>query len=191
MEQEKKLVDFFETIGKLKKIRRTGWVKSGVRNAESVAEHTLRIAVMALFLAKKTGCDQEKLVKMALVHDLHESICGDLTLDYTKYGAAAGLPPQEKDRLELEGMKKFVKLLEADDAKEFRALWMEAEEKKTREAKVLHELDKLELLLQASEYHREKNGRSDLFPLFNLVNEKFVQTPLLRKMLGEVRARTQ
>lgn len=193
--EAKTLVNFFEAVGKLKKIKRTGWLNNGVsrQESESVSDHCLRVSAMALFLGKKLGCNQEKLVKMALLHDLHESACGDLTLDYTKYGSSPGFTPEEKDRLELEGMEKFFAILDASgkqESKEFRELWLEAEEKKTLEARILHELDKLELLLQASEYHRQGKGRKDLFPLFDKVNNESVKTPLLRGILSEIEART-
>ncbi len=188
--EAEKLTVFFETIGKLKKIRKTGMVKSGVKEAESVADHSLRVAAMALFLARKLGCDENKLVKMAIVHDLHESICGDLTLDYTAYGSQAGLPPEEKKRREMQAMEEFCALLECGCEKDFKELWLEAEKGATKEAQVLHEIDKLEMLLQAAEYQREGNGRADLFSLFYRVNEKEIKIPLLRKILEETVKRT-
>ena len=71
------LVKFFETVGRLKLEKRKGWVDRGVKDAESVADHSMRLSVMALVLAKKLGLDECKAVKMAVVHDLPEAIVGD------------------------------------------------------------------------------------------------------------------
>lgn len=188
-----KIISLLSTIGGLKKIRRTGWLNNGVRNAESVCDHSLRVCAMALFFSRELGCDSSKLVKMALVHDLHESICGDLILDYSKYGAGKGLPKQEKDLLELEAARKMEEMvLEAlgrREAGEFVRLWLEAEEKKSAEARALAELDKLEMLLQAYEYNAENNGRRDLFDAFNRANGSYVKAPFLRKILSELQER--
>ncbi len=45
------LIDFIAEAGKLKRIPRTGWVESGVPDPESVADHSFRVALIALVLA--------------------------------------------------------------------------------------------------------------------------------------------
>ena len=62
----------------LKQLSRTGWVRSGVENPESVAAHSWGMAVLALRLAPKE-LDTEKILSLCLVHDLPEVRVGDLT----------------------------------------------------------------------------------------------------------------
>ena len=45
---EKEFLNLFLKIGLLKKVQRTGWVLKGVKDVESVAEHTWRVAMLAL-----------------------------------------------------------------------------------------------------------------------------------------------
>jgi putative hydrolases of HD superfamily len=64
----------------LKNLPRTGWVLRGAPR-ESVAEHTYGTAVIALMLArmeKLKATDEAALVRIALLHDLHEARIGDL-----------------------------------------------------------------------------------------------------------------
>ena len=64
----------------LKNLARTGWVLRGAAR-ESVAEHTYGTAIVALVLArmeKLKASDEAALVRIALLHDLHEARIGDL-----------------------------------------------------------------------------------------------------------------
>ncbi len=74
------LVKFFFEVGKLKKMARKGWVINNIKNPESIAEHVFRAALMAWFLGtKKKGLNIERIIKMALIHDLCEIYAGDTT----------------------------------------------------------------------------------------------------------------
>ncbi len=64
------LIKFAKIVGKLKRLKRTGWVKNNIIDPESVAEHSFRLAVLTMVLAPKVGVDQLKTTKMALIHDL-------------------------------------------------------------------------------------------------------------------------
>jgi len=61
-----KVKDFFQVVHKirlLKRLPRTGWVNKGVKNPETVAEHTWRVACISMFLASEFKVDQLKLIK--------------------------------------------------------------------------------------------------------------------------------
>ncbi|MGB1985736.1 MAG: HD domain-containing protein, partial [Candidatus Poseidoniaceae archaeon] len=66
------------TLLQLKDIDRTGWVRAGVENPESVAAHSLGMAVLALRLCPQQ-LDLSKVLSMCLVHDIAEIVVGDLT----------------------------------------------------------------------------------------------------------------
>ncbi len=185
------MLSFFEKIGGLKKIRRTGWVKRKVRDPEHVSDHAFRVSVMAMMFAKALKCNQLKLIKLALVHDLQEAVCGDLILDYSKYNSnAKGLSEKEKAEKEKGALEELCSLLDKKTAKEFRKLWIEADEGNTREAIIVRELDKLEMLLQASEYERENNGLRPLFSQFLDANGKFIKEPSLKRILEKITEKT-
>ncbi|MDD5163140.1 MAG: HD domain-containing protein [Candidatus ainarchaeum sp.] len=181
------LLGFFETINKLKHTKRTGWVLCGVKNAESVAEHSFRVAVMAFFLAKKLKCNSEKLVKMCLLHDLHESISGDLILDYSKYGEKlGGLGKEEKAAKEKKAFEELTQIIGQKDSKGFRESWLEFEEGKTKEAIIAKELDVLEMMIQVAEYQKNKNFEIPLWPIWIKENRGRIKNPELKKILSEI-----
>src|SRR5215211_3741768 len=74
------LVRFIRLAGRLKRTVRTGWVDRGIpaEQAESVADHSFRVALFAWLAADGTGLDRDRVLKLALIHDLAEAITGDL-----------------------------------------------------------------------------------------------------------------
>lgn len=42
----KKEVNLIKNLGKIKRIKRSGWVREGINNPESVADHSYRVAAM-------------------------------------------------------------------------------------------------------------------------------------------------
>ena len=75
----KERLEFLIKTNKLKEMPRTGWVLMGERNPEMIAEHTFRVCVAAWLLGKKKKLNIERLIKIALSHDLCEIYAGDMT----------------------------------------------------------------------------------------------------------------
>ena len=64
----------------LKTIPRQGWIeKLEIDHPESVADHSYTVSTMSMVLSDLEGLNTEKIIKMALLHDLSESIIGDIT----------------------------------------------------------------------------------------------------------------
>ena len=63
----------------LKRVRRTGWVESGLRKVESVADHSFSLAIISMIASEMWRLDVDRAVRMALIHDLAEAYTGDLT----------------------------------------------------------------------------------------------------------------
>jgi 5'-deoxynucleotidase YfbR-like HD superfamily hydrolase len=147
---KKEFLDLALEIGILKKVQRTGWVLKGIKDVESVAEHSWRVAMLALFLGENLGLDTLKLVKMSLIHDLGEVLIGDV-----KWEQGAEVIGSQKKKHQDEG--KAIQKMFADNPSfnEYVALWDEFNEQKTKEAKIVKELDKLEMAIQAFEYQKE------------------------------------
>jgi putative hydrolase of HD superfamily len=66
------LTDLLLKVGKLKSIKRTGWGRGKFQDPESVAEHSFRVAFLALLLGDELGLDKNKLFEMAFLHDVEE-----------------------------------------------------------------------------------------------------------------------
>ena len=139
------LLDFLLYVGQAKRTYRTGWVLRGVERVESVADHMYRMSLMALLLPNtvdeqaKTRC-----MKLALVHDLAESVVGDLT-------HFDPVDKEEKHRRENEAMLNLTELLPAEIGKEIFALFTEYLEQQTPEALLVKDFDLFDMLLQGEE----------------------------------------
>jgi len=141
------LLDFLILAGKLKHIQRTGWIETGIINPESVSDHTYRVSLLAMILSDLNNLDTGKVLKMSLIHDLPESILGDLT------------PNQKKDdyqMLESQAMEKILNLLPQDLDNEYSELWYEFQEMASEEAELVFAADKIEMILQAYEYSEKE-----------------------------------
>ena len=141
--EPKALLDFLSSAGKLKTIPRTGWIDSGVKDPESVADHSYRTAVAAMVLSDSLGLDSLKVLRMALLHDLAEAETGDIT------------PMQKQDNhamLENQTMKEILGVLPESLRDQYWGTWQEYQANETPESILAHDADKIEMLLQASEY---------------------------------------
>jgi putative hydrolase of HD superfamily len=128
-----------DALVRLKEVRRAGWQRVGIPNAESVADHSYGVALLAL-VGCPPGLDRDKLVAMALLHDLAEAHVGDIT-------PHDGVSRQEKHRRERTAIHHIL-----GGAPELLALWEEAEECVSPEARYLKRLDRAEMAVQARRY---------------------------------------
>ena len=74
------IIEFIRLIGKLKKIKRSGWLtwkRLAVENPESVADHVFRSAILGMIISDIKKLDMEKVVRMILLHEIAEPIIGD------------------------------------------------------------------------------------------------------------------
>jgi len=72
------LAAFGYELGILKRMRRSGWWHAGVRDPESVAEHTMRVAQLAGLIAAEENADPAHAAYLAIWHDSQETRTGDL-----------------------------------------------------------------------------------------------------------------
>ena len=72
-----RLLDFLKTAEQLKCNTRHSYTSSG--RLESVAEHSWRLALMAMLVGDEfPELDMDKVIKMCLIHDMGEAITGDI-----------------------------------------------------------------------------------------------------------------
>jgi putative hydrolase of HD superfamily len=175
----KKIVKFMQVVGRSKRILRTGWVREKVTHPESVADHSFRLSVLVMVLADHLGLDKEKLIRMAIIHDLGEVITGDIV-----WSRGANLNMEKKARkeaLERAGMLKVFDLI--GQSKDYLQLFEEMIARETQEAKLFWQLDKLEMAIQAMEYEKDDHKKLNEF----FVNTSLqIQEPFLKAVLKEV-----
>ena len=140
---------------KLKQLLRTGWVRSGVEDPESVASHSWGMAILAMKLCPD-NLNKTRVIEMCIVHDLPEIIVGDLTPydDQTN-----------KNNDETKAMEKLAPF--------WLDLLLEYEQQKTEESKFVKYLDKLDMAYMARLYEEQQG----------LDLEEFVTSA--RKVIGE------
>src|SRR3989344_2331992 len=119
------------------------------------SEHTFRVIWLALLIAKQENRgNHEKIIKMALVHDMAESRTGDLHYVSREYSS----------RDEVMGITDVLKntSLETDLSE----LWHEYETRKSIEAKIVKDADNLDVDLELQEQevrgHRLKEFWKDM-----------------------------
>ena len=79
MENIEYLNKFASRVAKLKEVKRTGWTYyKEIKDVESVADHSYRMAMLCMAFSKFAEVDVSKCVKMALMHDLAEAVVGDI-----------------------------------------------------------------------------------------------------------------
>lgn len=177
---ENSILQFVVNVGKLKRKSRKGWtVLHKIKDSESTADHSFRLAVLAWVLGRKRqDLNLEKIVKMALLHD----VCEVYAPDETPYDALLPAdenqekiaeiiktrsrtqytPEQRQERLdkkfasEFTGLEKLAEKLPQDLKTELKSLWLDFTKGLSPEGKFVKQLDKMENLLQAMEYWKEQ-----------------------------------
>ena len=166
------LARFLHRVGRLKFVPRTGWLDRGISSleTESVADHSWRTALLAwLAAADQPALDRDRVLKLALIHDLAEAVTGDLPpydpallpdagdesarrgfLDNRHVRSAERLAA--KRAAEAQAMTSLLVDLPRLLAAELEALWRELEDGSSPEARFVKQADKLETYLQSREY---------------------------------------
>lgn len=136
---------FIQSIFRLKKIKRTGWLAKGkILNGESIADHSYSLSALCMVFSDILGLDTEKVMKMCIIHDLAESIIGDIM--------PGEIPEKEKKMKETKAMKSILFSLPVSVRIDYIGIWKEFLLNGSKEAQLVHKVDKLEMLLQAREY---------------------------------------
>ncbi|KAK2613311.1 hypothetical protein N8I77_000232 [Diaporthe amygdali] len=160
-------IPYFHMLERLKTTKREGWRRFGIARGESIADHMYRMAMISMLAPPSllARIDRDKCTRMCLVHDMAESLVGDIT-------PVDGVPKPEKSRREADTMDYLTRGLlsgiwgggkagkEAGD--EIRALWQEYEDSETLDSHFVHDIDKVELLLQMVEYEKRGERKLDL-----------------------------
>ena len=163
----------------LKQVKRTGWTRYPLKDVESVADHSFGIASLALTLDLPREINRDKLIQMALAHDMAESIVGDIVVERTK-DLQTQMSVEEKAKKEQRAAEKLF-----ENKQPLLFLFKEYEAQATSEAKILKELDKLEMVFQALQYETEL-GESEPLDEFWDNASKYIKTPQVKIIYDEL-----
>lgn len=130
----KRIADFLHEAGMLRLTPRTGYQFLGT-GQENVAEHSFRTAVIGYVLARMANADVARTTFLCLFHDFHEARIGDFNYVNRIYNTTA---PRAALEHATEGTGLEDDLL---------PMWDELETSDTLEARLAHDADQLDLIL--------------------------------------------
>ena len=170
----KMLTELADIVGKLKGVKRSGWRSHvGIQRPESVADHSFRCAILAMIICDLSNVNTEKLIRMMLLHDIQEAITGDFD-SYTK----KQLGIQKVKSQQRSALGEILSILPPKLRSYYRSLWDEVQAKRTAEAILANDIDKIEMVIQALEYEKEGYNSSKLDVFWENTENK-IKTPLI------------
>lgn len=139
--ETRELIEFLGILEKLKCNTRHNWTTNG--RQESVADHSWRLAVLAMMLEPEfPEVQMDKVIRMCLIHDWGEALTGDIPA-FEKTG--------EDELEEDKAIQSLLERLPKNLSQKISPLFEEMAQCETKEAKLLKALDKIETLIQHNE----------------------------------------
>lgn len=169
------VLKFLSYVNNLKHTPRRGWQHLNVANYEQVSGHMYSMGMMTFLLGNNSNLDRLKCLQLALVHDLAETIVGDIT-------PHDNIPETKKHEMEDEAMKEITSHI-GEIGKNIYNLYKEYEAKETAEAKFVKDLDRFDLLFTATEYEKRDNTPKKMQEFFDVTKDKF-QHPFICKLVN-------
>ena len=149
MSKEQNVVNYYVLCNKLKDVIRTGWIdwKVNRERVESIAEHIFGVQMLAIAMKSEYQYDIDimKVIYMLAIHELGETIIGDLT--------QFQISKEEKEKMEHEAVHNILSSL--IDGKQIESLFLEFDSHSTPEAMFAYQCDKLECDIQSKLYDQE------------------------------------
>jgi putative hydrolase of HD superfamily len=181
--------DFLQNAIRLKKMVRSGWLYSGVSktDVESVADHSYMVSLLSLIIAlskqeKGENINLEKVLIMALLHDLPESVSQDIDRRIRKFS------PEKYDafkkELDKNAFESLINNLPKNMVDKLLPYYQELSEGKSQEAKIVIEADRLEILLQLQQYLQtglDQELFKEFYDAFNMEKDSY-QIDLVKKL---------
>ena len=156
----KRDLEFIYEAGSLRFVQRT-WRQFLNSDFQNVAEHTLRVMWISLILAKRENVkDIDKVIKMALIHDLIETKTGDVNY----------LSKQFTKRFEEQAVEETLKDTSIEELKH---LWYEYKKRESIESKIVKDADFLDIDVELQEQSMKGNNiKRELQPIREAVYQK-------------------
>lgn len=173
------ILRFWHYAAELKREPRKGWQRKVEGRVESVADHSFAVALLALYEGERRGYDLEKILKLALIHDLEEAIIGDLT---PRDKAHRGEARVQRDRER--AIRELLSKLPAKSRPAYLRLWTDLRERRSKESRLVHQLDKVEMAFQAKEYGK-RTGQRKMRDFYDSASKE-TDDPILKKALASI-----
>ena len=189
-------LDFVSSLNRAKMIPRSGWISHGIslQDVESVADHSFSTTVLAMLLAdlevaNGRRINPERVLRLALLHDLPEALTFDISKSYLEYLGSRG--EAIKSELEQAAWKHLIKGVEKGTIRKcYDQLQSEFNAEKTIESMIVHSADRLDLILQIVEYRRRGYSKAILADLWKSASRKLRGSKLVSvKKLYKMAAR--
>ena len=172
------ILDFFKTAVNLKNIYRQGWIdKLSIEHPESVADHSYSMAIMGMVISDLENYDSEKMLKMILLHDLAESKIGDYTPNQ--------ISKENKVKIENNAYDEIISTLPNTIKLQYGKIWKEYQKQESPESKMVHQIDKLEMVLQAKMYQK-KVVSTEVVESFFESAEREITHPKLKEIFTKI-----
>ena len=172
------ILDFFKTAVNLKNISRQGWIdKLSIEHPESVADHSYSMAIMGMVISDLENYDSEKILKMILLHDLAESKIGDYTPNQ--------ISKENKIKIENNAYDEIINTLPNLIKLQYGKIWEEYQKQESPESKIVHQIDKLEMILQAKMYQKEGASADTVESFFKSAESEIIH-PKLKEIFTKI-----
>jgi putative hydrolase of HD superfamily len=172
------ILDFFKTAVNLKNIARQGWIdKLSIENPESVADHSYSMAIMGMVISDLENYDSEKILKMILLHDLAESKIGDYTPNQ--------ISKENKTKIENNAYDEIINMLPDAIKLQYGEIWGEYQKQESPESKIVHQIDKLEMVLQAKMYQKKGAPTEAVVSFFKSAESEIIH-PKLKEIFTKI-----
>ena len=149
MSKEQNVINYYVLCNKLKNVVRTGWLNWRVQRerVESIAEHIFGVQMLAIAMKSEYQYDVDimKVIYMLAIHELGETIIGDLT--------QFEISKEEKEKMEHQAVHSILSPL--IDGETIEALFLEFDAHETPDAIFAYQCDKLECDIQSKLYDQE------------------------------------
>ena len=148
------MLDLLLQANRLKALPRSGWMMRGIAQPESVAAHSYGVAFLSLLLADAVDAplNRANLLTTALLHDLPESHITDIPRTAMRF-----IAPSAKRTAEVDALEDLLKHAPSGEA--YRELWLDFEDRRTPEGRLVRDADRLEVMLQAHVYEQSTANR--------------------------------
>lgn len=164
-----------EAWSELSRLQRTGWLKRGISNPETVAEHIVSLKQLAHELAVFSGKEQDDLLLMLEVHDWPEALHGDeVIVTHDKVDRDA------REKIKFANERRAMETICAplgEKGAEILALWLRFENGDDAVATFARELDKYQAVEKALQY--ETTQGVAIFAEFLEFSHEFIYHPVL------------
>lgn len=171
-----KTVDFLYELSELRGIKRR--YMNGL-NDISVAEHSFRVAYIALALAKEMNADVKKVLELALMHDISEVRTGDAN-------------PWQKPYVKMDEQQALKDMLEGTAVEYLSEYGEEYEERASLEAQIVKDADMIDVQLELREMASKGNQCLEFFENMGALGdiESAMRTDAGKKLIKLVKQRS-